>query len=129
MTEKEQDQVRPPVRVLLRLCDSYVLSYGYVAASKPEKDSDAIIDLTGDEELSQALQASLNEPNPNFGPSNRAPDPQWAMVSSNVINQFLPCPLSLFSLTLGRKLLSHRHMTTQMTNSNELLKQVLWIPI
>ncbi|KAK7683628.1 hypothetical protein QCA50_013466 [Cerrena zonata] len=51
--------------------------------SKPEKE--AIIDLTGehDEQLSQALQASLNESTPTFGPSNRAPDPNWAMVSSN----------------------------------------------
>ncbi|EMD37136.1 hypothetical protein CERSUDRAFT_65841 [Gelatoporia subvermispora B] len=53
--------------------------------SKPEKPP--VIDLTGDDddkELSRALQASLEESQvTNFGPSTRAPDPNWAMVSSN----------------------------------------------
>ncbi|THH02020.1 hypothetical protein EW026_g774 [Hermanssonia centrifuga] len=45
-----------------------------------------IIDLTGDEddEMSRALKASLEDQGPAFGPSNRAPDPNWAVVPSNV---------------------------------------------
>lgn len=47
-----------------------------------------MIDLTKDDddnELERALQASLAETQPTtFGPSNRAPDPSWAMVPSNV---------------------------------------------
>ncbi|OCH87159.1 hypothetical protein OBBRIDRAFT_827877 [Obba rivulosa] len=54
--------------------------------SKPERPP--VIDLTGDDEdkeLSRALQASLEESQATtFGPSNRAPDPNWAMVPSNV---------------------------------------------
>ncbi|TBU42983.1 hypothetical protein BD309DRAFT_922591 [Dichomitus squalens] len=53
--------------------------------SRPEK---AVIDLTKDDddkELARALQASLEDQGSTaFGPSNRAPDPNWAMVSSNV---------------------------------------------
>ncbi|CAL1709523.1 unnamed protein product [Somion occarium] len=54
--------------------------------SKPERDSPpGVIDLTGDDDkdLSQALKASLEDHGTTFGPSNRAPDPNWAMVSSN----------------------------------------------
>ncbi|KAI0364511.1 hypothetical protein BV20DRAFT_1107189 [Pilatotrama ljubarskyi] len=49
----------------------------------PEKP---VIDLTKDDddnELARALQASLEDQPPTFGPSNRAPDPNWAMVPSN----------------------------------------------
>ncbi|KAH9949345.1 hypothetical protein B0H21DRAFT_820149 [Amylocystis lapponica] len=50
--------------------------------SKPQKGS--VIDLTvDDEDLSRALQASLEDA-PRFGPSTRAPDPNWAVVPSNV---------------------------------------------
>lgn len=54
-------------------------------ASKPERGSPAI-DLTGDTEddLSRALAASLEDQGPVFRPSDRAPDPAWAMVPSNV---------------------------------------------
>ena len=59
-------------------------------ASKPERDKD-VIDLTGDDdgELRRALKASLTTapygPHASqFGPSDRAPDPNWAMVPSNV---------------------------------------------
>ena len=56
-----------------------------LTASRPEN---AVIDLTKDEddkELARALQASLEDQGTTkFGPSNRAPDPNWAMVSSNV---------------------------------------------
>lgn len=63
---------------------------GYLlpSASKPEQDH-SVIDLTGtdeDKELSLALQASL-EPQGSgttFGPSDRAPNANWAMVPSNV---------------------------------------------
>ncbi|KAH9847035.1 hypothetical protein C2E23DRAFT_850401 [Lenzites betulinus] len=52
--------------------------------SRPEKP---VIDLTkddGDEELERALKASLeDQPTTTFGPSERPPDPNWAMVSSN----------------------------------------------
>jgi len=62
-------------------------------ASKPERDKD-VIDLTADpgdddSELRRALKASLNtapygQHASQFGPSDRAPDPNWAMVPSNV---------------------------------------------
>jgi len=63
-------------------------------ASKPERDKD-VIDLTADtgdddsSELRRALKASLDTapygPHASqFGPSDRAPDPNWAMVPSNV---------------------------------------------
>ncbi|KAI9513480.1 hypothetical protein F5148DRAFT_1302495 [Russula earlei] len=60
--------------------------------SKPERDTKSIIDLTGDDErveLRRALHASLSTsaygPSASqFGPSDRAPDPNWAMVPSNV---------------------------------------------
>ncbi|KAI0634033.1 hypothetical protein C8Q77DRAFT_1109415 [Trametes polyzona] len=51
--------------------------------SRPEKP---VIDLTkddGDDELARALAASLEDQPATFGPSTRAPDPNWAMVSSN----------------------------------------------
>ncbi|KAI0672474.1 hypothetical protein C8Q78DRAFT_1077991 [Trametes maxima] len=51
--------------------------------SRPEKP---VIDLTKDDddgELARALQASLEDQPTTFGPSNRAPDPNWAVVSSN----------------------------------------------
>lgn len=59
--------------------------------SKPERDK-SIIDLTGDEEnseLRRALVASLSPSaygpdTTQFRPSQRAPDPNWAMVPSNV---------------------------------------------
>ncbi|OBZ66914.1 hypothetical protein A0H81_13252 [Grifola frondosa] len=53
--------------------------------SKPERSS-PVIDLTaeGEENLSRAMQASLEGHEPAFGPSTRAPDPSWAMVPSNV---------------------------------------------
>ncbi|KAF8480009.1 hypothetical protein DFH94DRAFT_456712 [Russula ochroleuca] len=58
--------------------------------SKPERDK-SVIDLTGDDEsveLRRALQASLSPsaypPSSQFRPSDRAPDPNWAMVPSNV---------------------------------------------
>lgn len=61
-----------------------------LVASKPERDKD-VIDITGedDSELRRALEASLTTapygPHVSqFGPSDRAPDPNWAMVPSNV---------------------------------------------
>ena len=61
----------------------------FILASKPERDT--VIDLTGDDgsvELKRALEASLSTsaypPASQFRPSNRAPDPNWAMVPSNV---------------------------------------------
>ncbi|KAF9260732.1 hypothetical protein L218DRAFT_932236 [Marasmius fiardii PR-910] len=54
--------------------------------------SNNVIDLTGDdEEMSRALQMSMeSEPKPAepmFGPSNREPDPQWAVVPTNAQQQ------------------------------------------
>ncbi|KAI0718526.1 hypothetical protein C8T65DRAFT_638279 [Cerioporus squamosus] len=52
--------------------------------SRPEK---GVIDLTkdDDEELARALRASLEDQGTTqFGPSERAPDPNWAVVPSNV---------------------------------------------
>ncbi|KAI1792356.1 hypothetical protein LXA43DRAFT_1060642 [Ganoderma leucocontextum] len=54
----------------------------------PSRPENAVIDLTKDDddkELARALQASLEDQgSTTFGPSNRAPDPNWAMVPSNV---------------------------------------------
>lgn len=51
---------------------------------QPLKPSTTVIDLTGsDEELHRAMAMSL-EDEPTFGPSNRPPDPNWAMVPTNV---------------------------------------------
>ncbi|EEB89773.1 hypothetical protein MPER_12096, partial [Moniliophthora perniciosa FA553] len=52
----------------------------------------AVIDLTGDdqdEEMSRALQMSMETdmPETKFGPSNRAPDPNWAVVPTNTQQQ------------------------------------------
>ncbi|TCD67354.1 hypothetical protein EIP91_000221 [Steccherinum ochraceum] len=56
--------------------------------SKPERGSPAqpIIDLTGDtdDEFTRALAMSLEDQGPTFRPSDRAPDPNWAVVPSNV---------------------------------------------
>lgn len=51
-----------------------------------QTDTAPVIDLTGDddEDLSRALQASLQDQGTTFGPSDRAPDPNWAVVPSNV---------------------------------------------
>ncbi|RDX44562.1 hypothetical protein OH76DRAFT_1466134 [Lentinus brumalis] len=51
--------------------------------SRPEK---GVIDLTkdDDDELARALRASLEDHTTRFGPSERAPDPNWAVVPSNV---------------------------------------------
>lgn len=51
-----------------------------------------MIDLTRDDdpELMRALRESLESSNAtSFGPSNRAPDPNWAMVPSNVRDVFI----------------------------------------
>ena len=57
-------------------------SLNIVLASRP------VIDLTGDsdpdEDMKKAMAASLEDIAPVLQPSTRAPDPAWAMVSSNV---------------------------------------------
>lgn len=76
---KQNDDI-PPVRPLIVLI-----------ASKPEREK-SVIDLTGDDESSElrrALKASLSPsaygPSASqLRPSQRAPDPNWAMVPSNV---------------------------------------------
>jgi hypothetical protein len=57
----------------------------------PRPNSPINIDLTGDEDhnsdFSRALKASLEtvtQEGPKFGPSERPPDANWAMVPSNV---------------------------------------------
>ena len=69
------------------------LAYKFIraicAAQAKQKD---VIDLTGDPydaDLSRALAMSLDEDTQKsseavFRPSTRAPDPNWAMVPSNV---------------------------------------------
>lgn len=50
---------------------------------QPSKPSNTVIDLTGsDDELQRAMAMSL-EREPTFGPSNRPPDSNWAMVTTN----------------------------------------------
>ncbi|KAI0767227.1 hypothetical protein C8Q74DRAFT_941235 [Fomes fomentarius] len=53
----------------------------------PSRPENPVIDLTRDDdpELTRALRESLESSTAtSFGPSNRAPDPNWAMVPSNV---------------------------------------------
>lgn len=51
---------------------------------QPLKPSNTVIDLTGsDDELQRAMALSL-ETETQFGPSNRTPDVNWAMVPTNV---------------------------------------------
>jgi Ubiquitin interaction motif len=54
----------------------------------PQASSSKVIDLTAsdDEDMSRALQMSMETtaPEPTFGPSDRAPHPEWQMVPSNV---------------------------------------------
>jgi hypothetical protein len=84
---RKRNDVIPPVRTLTTLI-----------ASKPERDK-SIIDLTGDEEnseLRRALVASLSPSaygpdTTQFRPSQRAPDPNWAMVPSNVCFSWFSC--------------------------------------
>ncbi|KXN88417.1 hypothetical protein AN958_07323 [Leucoagaricus sp. SymC.cos] len=53
------------------------------AGPQPLKPSNTVIDLTGsDDELQRAVAMSL-ETEPTFGPSNRPPDSNWAMVPTN----------------------------------------------
>lgn len=50
---------------------------------QPLKPSTTVIDLTGsDDELQRAMAMSL-ETEPTFGPSNRPPDSNWAVVPTN----------------------------------------------
>ncbi|KAM6501179.1 hypothetical protein JOM56_004193 [Amanita muscaria] len=56
-------------------------------AQIPPAPSSRVIDLTADDdEMSRALQLSMETPQNQvrFGPSDRAPDPAWQMVSSNL---------------------------------------------
>lgn len=84
---RKRNDVIPPVRSLI-----------IHIASKPEREK-SIIDLTGDEEnseLRRALEASLSTsaygpPESQFRPSQRAPDPNWAMVPSNVCFSWFRC--------------------------------------
>jgi hypothetical protein len=84
---RKQNDIHSPMQTLRTLI-----------ASKPERDK-SIIDLTGDEEnseLRRALEASLSTsaygpPASQFRPSERAPDPNWAMVPSNVCFSWFHC--------------------------------------
>jgi hypothetical protein len=81
-------QVHPLVSIVTSFMWARFLTV--LIASKPERDKN-VIDLTGedDNELRRAVKASLfTDPygphESQFGPSDRAPDPNWAMVPSNV---------------------------------------------
>jgi hypothetical protein len=81
-------QVLPPVGIMTSSMLPRFLTA--LVASKPERDKN-VIDLTGDDEkveLRRAVHASLSPSygphGSQFGPSDRAPDPNWAMVPSNV---------------------------------------------
>lgn len=50
-----------------------------------------MIDLTGDDEdndVQMALRASIEQIQPALQRSTRAPDPNWAMVASNVKHSY-----------------------------------------
>lgn len=51
-----------------------------------QASSSTVIDLTGDDDMSRALQMSMetNPSEPTFGSTDRAPHPEWQMVPSNV---------------------------------------------
>ncbi|PFH51189.1 hypothetical protein AMATHDRAFT_59718 [Amanita thiersii Skay4041] len=52
----------------------------------PPAPTARVIDLTEDDDMNRALQLSIETSHSevHFGPSNRAPDPAWQMVPSNV---------------------------------------------
>lgn len=64
----------------------YIRGAEFPQASNSGKNSPPMIDLTGDddEDLKRAFQASMEDQGPTLRPSDRAPHPDWAMVSSNV---------------------------------------------
>jgi hypothetical protein len=80
-------QPRSPPRTLCTGCYMKLeLTIGE-PASRPERPDIPTIDIPGDDEaeqLKRALAASLEDSGPTFGPSDRAPDPSWAVVPSNV---------------------------------------------
>ena len=57
-------------------------------STKTGKTTPPTIDLTGDEdeELNRAMAMSMEDQGTTFGPSDRAPNPEWAMVPSNVLS-------------------------------------------
>lgn len=61
-------------------------SYAAPSPSIPALTLPSIIDLTGDDEYTRALQMSMetSQSEPTFRPTDRAPDPAWQMVPSNV---------------------------------------------
>uniref|UniRef100_A0A0W0G8J1 USP domain-containing protein n=1 Tax=Moniliophthora roreri TaxID=221103 RepID=A0A0W0G8J1_MONRR len=79
-----------------RAADAMLAGDRGVEEPTPQRVSSAppntVIDLTGDdqdEEMSRALQMSMETdmPETKFGPSNRAPDPNWAVVPTNTQQQ------------------------------------------
>jgi hypothetical protein len=66
-----------------------------LVASKPEKDK-TVIDLTGDDErelrhaLASLASSQYESSASQLRPSERAPDPNWAMVPSNVCTISFP---------------------------------------
>ncbi|KAF8639202.1 hypothetical protein AX17_001688 [Amanita inopinata Kibby_2008] len=54
-------------------------------AQMPPAPSNRVIDLTDDDDMSRALQMSMetSQSEVRFGPTDRAPDPAWQMVPSN----------------------------------------------
>ena len=60
----------------------------YTDTSKAVLPSTSVIDLTADDEdMTRAIQMSMetSQTLPHFGPTERAPHPEWQMVRSNVM--------------------------------------------
>lgn len=61
------------------------------STSNPPAASTSVIDLTNDDDdMTRAIQLSMEtssqvQSQTNFGPSDRAPHPEWQMVRSNVM--------------------------------------------
>jgi len=72
------------------------------------KDQDVVIDLTGeheeDPELNRAIQLSMEgDREPVFRRSDRAPNPNWAVVPSNVSSSLIPKKIPFTALRLQRQ--------------------------
>jgi hypothetical protein len=100
---------------------SYFIVPG-VTISGPGKNS-PVIDLTAEEDsddLSRALKASLEtQSNLKFGPSQRAPDPNWAVVPSNA------CLSSIYQSRVSTKQLPQVQVGSTISQDDQAMDRAI----